>query len=109
MTDDDIYLWYHSSIAKGNLDFLAMGYDADDVNLGSDDLRNKYPGGILEKKSKSFKALSAEDQKALLHNTVTGETTPKVKRIKDSAEETAAVVLVNHYIVELKKIKKYDE
>ncbi len=86
-----------------------MGHDAEDVNLGSEDLRKKYPGGILEKKSKSFKALSAEDQKALLHNTVTGETTPKVKRIKDSAEETAATVSVNYYISQLKRIKKYDE
>ena len=66
-----------------------MGYDSEDSNIGSEDLRNKYPGGILEKKARSFKALSVEDQRSLLHNSVTGETTEKVKRIKDSAEETA--------------------
>ena len=45
----------------------------------------------------------------MLHNSITGETTSKVKRIRDSAEETAAVVSVNHYTVELKRIKKYKE
>ncbi len=86
-----------------------MGYDSEDSNLGNEDLQNKYPGGILEKKARSFKALSVEDQREMLNNSVTGETTEKVKRIKDSAEETAVAVSVNHYTVKLKKINKYEE
>ena len=108
-TDDDIFLWYHSSVAKRKLDFLAMGHDSEDSNLESEDLRNKYPGGILEKKAKAFKALPIEDQSALLHNSVTGEMTAKVKRIKDAPYEKAVVVSVNHYVTELKKIKKYKD
>jgi hypothetical protein len=96
-------------MAKNELKSMSMGYDTEDSDLNSDELQSKYVGKILEKKAAVFNALSVEDKKEMINNAITGETTEKVKRIKDSGAETAVVVSVNHYTRELKKIKKYSK
>jgi len=108
-TDDDIELWYHTKVAKDELESLANGFDPEDKDLSKDDLQNKYQGKVLEEKKHNFNKLTVKEQQGILYEALTGEETEESKRSKESSAHVISITTVRHYILELKKIEKYDE
>jgi len=96
-------------LAKRELKDLATGYDFEDKELSSNDLRNKYQGSILEEKAKSFRKLSVSDQKELVYSGITGEETAVAKRIREAPFVQAVVMGVQHYTRQLKRMNRYSE
>ena len=109
LTDDDIHLWHHTRVAKGELKDLARGYDSEDKELSSGDLQHKYQGNILEEKAKTFRELSIEDQKDIVYTGITGEETGVAKNVREAIFVQAVIMSVHHYTRQLKRMSRYEE
>ena len=86
-----------------------MGYDPGDEDLSGDDIKGKYQGNILETKSLHFKGLKIKEQQDILYSALTNEKTDTVRRSEDSATTAFILRSVTFFLLELKKIEKFDE
>ena len=102
-------MWHHTRAAKRELKDLASGYDSEDKELSSSDIRNKYQGSILEEKAKSFRKLSIDDQKELLYTGITGEDTATARKIREAPFVQAVIMGVQFYTRQLKKMGRYEK
>ena len=96
-------------MAKRELKDLATGYDQEDKELSSNDLRHKYQGSILEEKAKSFRKLSIDDQKELVYTGITGEDTGVARKVREAPFVQAVIMSVQHYTRQLKRMGMYEE
>ncbi|MCP4755217.1 MAG: hypothetical protein GY866_30480, partial [Proteobacteria bacterium] len=71
-TDDDIALWYQTQLAKKHLDGFLNGYDPEDDELTTDQLRQKYNPKTLESKAIQFAAYDLDTQREKLIAAMTG-------------------------------------
>lgn len=101
-------MWYCANQAEIMLDALSKGYDPEDTKLGPSELKSKYSGDVLAKKSLSFRSLPIEKQRDLLYSAVTGKETDTSREVNEASAHGLIVQRVVFFFKKLKEIGKED-
>jgi hypothetical protein len=86
-----------------------QGFDIDDDQLTPEQIKNKYPGKILEEKAKNFIKLSLEGKKEILYSSISGEKTDAARELEEATAHSFIIQRALFFFKILRELGKYED